>query len=159
MNPQQQLPLKDIHLPGPVGWWPPALGWWLLALLIIVLLALSIWLYKKLTRKTALKTAKALMKAIEQNENLDDYEKISQLSKLLRRTAISSFPRSETASLTGQAWLRFLDEPLPDHPFSEGIGRLLIQAPYQAQRRDDLPVNELFKLCADWLQTIAKQKT
>jgi len=39
MNPTidvSQLPLRDIHLPGPVGWWPPAIGWWLVAALVLV---------------------------------------------------------------------------------------------------------------------------
>ena len=38
MNPAvdvSQLPLRDIHLPAAIGWWPPALGWWLLAALVL----------------------------------------------------------------------------------------------------------------------------
>ena len=27
--------LKDIHLPSPVSFWPPAPGWWILAVLLI----------------------------------------------------------------------------------------------------------------------------
>ena len=41
MNPEE-LALRDIHLPAPVGWWPPAPGWWLLAGLM---LAVIIWLF------------------------------------------------------------------------------------------------------------------
>ena len=33
------LPLRDLHLPEPVGWWPPAPGWWILLLLVTTLLA------------------------------------------------------------------------------------------------------------------------
>lgn len=153
-----QLPLKDIHLPESVGWWPPAIGWWILAFLIPLLIVLGIWLFKRITRKTALKTAKAILNSIKQDENLDDYQKVCQMSVLIRRTAISCFPRSETASLTGKEWLLFLDTPLQDQRFSDGIGKLLVDAPYQQQIKDNSKINALFGLCEDWLQALTKQK-
>jgi len=31
MNPDPLAPLRPLHLPDQIGWWPPAPGWWLLA--------------------------------------------------------------------------------------------------------------------------------
>ena len=47
MNELQQLPLRDIHLPEAVSWWPPAYGWWLL----VVLLGACAWGAWSLVRK------------------------------------------------------------------------------------------------------------
>jgi len=30
-----ELPLKDIHLPDAITWWPLAIGWWLLIVMVI----------------------------------------------------------------------------------------------------------------------------
>ena len=32
--------LADIHLPEPVSYWPPAIGWWILAAIFLVLLVI-----------------------------------------------------------------------------------------------------------------------
>ena len=50
LNPQAQAPnpldqLRDIHLPEPISWWPPAPGWWILAVASCALLA---WILKYL---------------------------------------------------------------------------------------------------------------
>jgi hypothetical protein len=151
-----ELPLKDIHLPEAIGWWPPALGWWLLAILIPLLIAVSRWLYKRMTRKTAIKTAKKMLAAIKRNRNQDNARKLSELSALLRRVAISVTPRAQAAGLTGRAWLAFLDRSLKGAPFSEGVGQLLAEAPYRNLSPTDTEMAQLISLCEDWLNAQTK---
>ena len=154
--PTTQLPLKDIHLPEAIGWWPPAIGWWLLAVLIPLLIVLLYWIYKRLTRRTAIKTAKKNLAAIKENPALDNNKKLRELSMLLRRVAISVTPRTEVASLTGRQWLAFLDKSLTGAPFSEGRGQLLADAPYRNTPPGELEISQLISLCEDWLKAQTK---
>ncbi|MGZ4954927.1 MAG: DUF4381 domain-containing protein, partial [Methylobacter sp.] len=101
MNPTL-LDLKDIHEPEALGWWPPAIGWWMLAVFIPLLIIFLVWLYKRLTRKTAIKTANKLLTQIKQDQTRDNLQKLSDLSILVRRVAISVSPRAKTAGLTGR---------------------------------------------------------
>jgi len=159
--PTTQLPLKDIHLPEAIGWWPPAIGWWLLAILIPLLIAVLYWFYKRLTRKTAIKTAKKNLATIKENPALDNNQKLRELSMLVRRVAITVSPRTEAASLTGHQWLEFLDKSLTGAPFSEGCGQLLADAPYRNTLPTELEISQLISLCENWLkaQTLpAKRK-
>ncbi|WP_019864365.1 DUF4381 domain-containing protein [Methylovulum miyakonense] len=147
-----QLELRDIHLPEAIGWWPPAVGWWLLAVVIAGLVVFLYGLYKRLTRKTAVKNARTLLLAIKNNRDLDNAQKLCELSILLRRVSMSISPRSDVASLTGRAWLAFLDSQLKDSRFSSGIGVLLADAPYRQKPLSDAETAELVKLCEDWLK-------
>ena len=58
------LPLRDIHLPAPISWWPPAPGWWLLLFGIPTLLILLAWLWRWVRRKTVRKLALAELESI-----------------------------------------------------------------------------------------------
>jgi hypothetical protein len=151
-----KLHLKDIHLPEPIGWWPPAFGWWLLAILMPLLIVFLYCLYKRLTRKTAIKTAKNHLAAIKQNPALDNSKKLHELSMLIRRAAITVNPRTEVASLTGRQWLTFLDKSLTGAPFSEGCGQLLAEAPYRNTLPTDLEISQLIGLCENWLKAQTK---
>lgn len=148
----QALQLRDIHLPETIGWWPPALGWWLLALIIPLCCWLIIWLFKRITRKTAVKTAKKLFLALKQNTELNDRDRLSKLSELIRRVAISQSPRAETASLTGQAWLKYLDNSVKGTPFSQGVGQVLANAHFQKPADTDLNITAVTQLCETWLK-------
>ena len=154
--PTTQLPLKDIHLPEAISWWPTAIGWWLLAILIPLSIALLYWIYKRLTRKTAIKTAKKNLSAIKENPALDNNQKLRELSMLIRRVAISVNPRTKTASLTGRQWLAFLDNSVTGAPFSEGCGQLLVDAPYRNILPTGVEISQLVSLCEDWLNAQTK---
>ncbi|MDD5412201.1 MAG: DUF4381 domain-containing protein [Methylobacter sp.] len=151
-----QLPLKDIHLPEAIGWWPPAIGWWILAVLIPLLIVFFIWFYKSLTRKTAIKTAKKILAEIKRDTTRDNDQKLRDLSVLIRRVAISVSPRAETAGLIGREWLAFLDGSVKGSPFSEGIGQLLADAPYRKTPITEPEILQLISLCEDWLKSQAK---
>ncbi|MGR9114393.1 MAG: DUF4381 domain-containing protein [Gammaproteobacteria bacterium] len=157
MNPKT-LPLRDIIIPEAIDWWPPALGWWLLAVIIPVLVGLGVILYKRITRTTALKSAKKILTDIKHDTEHDDFDKLCRLSVLIRRVAISLAPRSESASLTGLAWLEYLDGPMQGRPFSQGAGRQLIDAPYRDKETLQVDLPELISLCENWLKAQAKRK-
>ncbi|WP_031434265.1 DUF4381 domain-containing protein [Methylomarinum vadi] len=149
---EQSLPIRDIHLPEAVSWWPPAIGWWLLLLLIPLLLFLLWRLYKRIIRRTAVKSAKKLLIAIKQDKQSTDLEKLQQLSTLLRRVAISLEPRDQCASLTGAAWLRYLDRSVKGSPFSEGAGRCLADAHFRQTAPETIDMPALIGLCEQWLK-------
>ncbi len=146
------LPLHDIHLPAPIGWWPPAPGWWILSglLLLVPLLVWGWWRFRQRRRMRQL--------ALQQLEKLTDFpetELLIALSRLLRQAAIIHFPRQDCAGLSGQDWLEFLDRSLNDRPFSTGIGRCLSDAPYRPGTEVDTVA--LLDLCRRWLKKLPPQ--
>ena len=158
MNDPTELPLRDIHLPDPVSWWPLSIGWWLVIGLILVITCLSVWAYRRYQYKkySAVRLAKKELHKLRQQYLVHRDIKLlaGELSVLIRRLNISIFPRTDTASLTGTDWLRHLDSPLPDKPFTAGPGRMLLDAPYR--RSVELQeVEPLFDICEKWIDAVA----
>lgn len=147
---QAPLPLKDIHLPAEIGNWPPAIGWWFLLLLIVLLIGLSWWAYKYITRNTPLKEAKLLLNQIK-HDHKDDLHTLQQLSCWLRRVTISISPRQDSAGLTGTAWLSYLDASVDGSSFSDGAGRYLADAHFRQSVPNDIDITALLTLCETWL--------
>ena len=139
----ENLPLRDIHLPDPVSWWPPAPGWWGLVMFCLLLI-LMVWALMRARRRGRLKKQSLieLQQFIEKFQSDGDVQQLTaQLSVLLRRLALSLYPRRQVAALTGTEWLRFLDMSLTpdgnDKALSEGVGRVLIEAPYNPNSQVD----------------------
>ncbi len=152
-----QLPLRDIHLPPEISWWPPAIGWWLLAIIIPLAIWLAYWQYKRLTKKTAIKSAKKQLLRIKKDQQCDNAQKLAQLSMLIRRAAISTADRNQCAGLTGQHWLEFLDGSVQGKPFSQGIGKLLGEAVYSNTQPNEQDISQLLSLCETWLNAQGKR--
>jgi hypothetical protein len=142
----QTLPLRDIHLPNAIGWWPPAPGWWLLTGLVLLLTAGSLWLRRLYRRGRFRRLALAELEGLTEAPSA---EMAAGLSQLLRRAALCHYPRRDCAGLQGEDWLEFLDRPFDDRPFADGIGRCLLEAPYRPDV--DFDRLQLLALCRRWL--------
>jgi len=152
---EEQLALRDIHLPEAIGIWPPAPGWWLVPLLLLALLAVLYLLYRvyrRITRKTVYGQVAKLLNEIAENSEVDNLQKTRALSKILRRAAMSIDYSSDVAGLSGEAWLKYLDQSIPGEAFSAGAGRLLIEAPYRNILPQAADVTALLGLCRQWLE-------
>ncbi len=152
--------LRDIHLPPPVSWWPPAPGWWLLAALV-VLLALGVYAWRRLrTRERWRAYALGQLADLRARhaQAATPSSSLRELSVLLRRVAISRFPREEVAALSGDAWLAFLDCSFGDEPvFRSAAGQLLSIGPYAREASvEPQSINALFDLCERWLKKLPR---
>lgn len=158
MNPGNELPLRDIHLPDPVSWWPPAAGWWLMLALLLIGLILGGYLRLRYQRGALQRSARQALREIGQRyqQSGDTQVLAQQLSTLLRRLTLSHYPRRQVAGLTGCDWLALLDRTLPGRHFQEGTGRVLLEAPYCAHAPVDGPA--LLQLCERWVRALPKTK-
>ena len=152
--------LRDLHLPQAVADWPPALGWWLLAgLVLLAIVWVGRTLYRrhkgKAYRRVAQRELKAIEAAYAQTE--DARRALIALQLLMKRVAVKAFGRDEVAALTGVTWTQFLDATGATSQFSLGPGELLIDGPYQsAQDLSGIELTALFSICAAWLKNHSK---
>jgi hypothetical protein len=164
------LPLRDIHLPGLIAWWPPAFGWWLLAGLALAgLVALGLYYRRGQSRRAALRSVRKVYAALEQGA--EPVACLQRVSTTLRRFAMTTADAQAVASLRavdgvaerassdevagmiGDRWLRYLDSRWQRDEFSRGLGRLLLAAPYARPATIDRHhAIDLTALCADWLK-------
>jgi hypothetical protein len=133
MDPDQ-IPLRDLHLPEAVGWWPLAPGWWILiALAVAGLCYLAYKQFLKWRWNAARRIALAELSRVHRDyqQGADALALSKELSELVRRAMLAYAPRDEVAGLTGERWLVWLDQGLDDRPFTEGPGRNLESLPYR----------------------------
>jgi len=143
--------LRDIHLPPPLGWWPPAPGWWLLALIVAAgLFGVIFWL-RRFRRGNYRRAARRELRRLRENpQGLTDHQLLTAVAALVRRVALASCGRARVASLSGEAWLTFLDQTGKTDQFSTGPGRVLGADLYRPESAVD--VEALLGLVEKWLR-------
>lgn len=105
---QSQLAqLRDIRLPDPVGWWPLAPGWWIIATLCIAAIAGTV-LWSILRRRTIRFAALKELDALRLSDGPTDMAHYAtEISALLRRVAIRVNGRKAGVP-SGEDWSDYL---------------------------------------------------
>jgi len=168
------LQLRDI-LP------PPEPAWWLIAPVYLTIAALLpglfiiVWLWRRRRRvdrraMVARLELQAIRADYRQDQNVHLFA--IKVSRWLKQVAMLAFPGNQLQSVTGEPWLRFLDQSLnmgqntdqntdqetgqngnhDNSHFSCGCGRIFGAAIYQSSV--DLDADQVFALCERWLNSI-----
>jgi hypothetical protein len=158
------LPLRDLHLPDPVGWWPLAPGWWFILLLVAGGLAYLAWLGLKKWRHNAPRRFALRQLARYEAEYLQHRDPVTlgqQLSELLRRSMLAYAPRANVAGLTGDAWLQWLDSGMALPYFHTEGGKSLLEIPYRNPDGDfsDVDIDALLSAVRMRLRTPLRGST
>ena len=130
--------LHDFVVPGPVAWWPPAPGWYAVFALAAATLLLLAWRGFRHWRRNRYRG-----EALRELAQICRSNRAGDLRKtpiLLKRAALSAWPREQVAGLVGMDWYRFLDDSASTDRFCSGVGGLLDRLAYAPA--DVLPLSE-----------------
>lgn len=153
--------LHDIVVPEAVNWMPQTAGWYLVGVVILMILARGLFaIYRRHQanryRRLALDRLATIESRVATADPATRGRALGDIPVLLKRTALSAGSRRDLASLTGDAWLQYLDDAYGGTGFREGPGRLLPTLAYaSAEARRDLPnaeVSGLIELTRTWIR-------
>lgn len=150
-NPLDQL--RPNHLPDPIGFWPPAIGWWVLTLLVLLVIGYSsYWLisrYRKNRYRTqGRKAAESLYADYRQHRNPRQFA--HDCNRLLKQVALHAYPQQTVAELHGQPWQQFLADTGRNPQFLEGPGQALGDHRFAPDWSPD--VDALHSLTLSWIR-------
>jgi len=157
--------LADIHLPEPIGFWPPALGWWLL---LIIICAATYFVGKRLfaawrQRRICSFAIRELDKCLANynelvktspGEQVDAVKLnfVNELNAVLRRVALKHFPLEPLASLSGPAWIAFLRSHGNASLLDEQLAGTLSQGRFAKQWEVD--DQALYSMAHQWISSL-----
>ena len=121
--------LRDLHLPADPIWWPPAPGWWLLAILLLVAIVYGYRsLVRTIARRRPIRQARLLYEKLYsdyQKGLLDGPTYLHQANELLKRLFIYGLHEDRARKANDASWLEFLDQQSGSRAFTEGPGAQL----------------------------------
>ena len=155
--------LQPLIAPPPVSSWPPAPGWWFLAALLLSLVLVVRLRPWRRWRKQARQPVEVEIERYRQIA-LDELAQLSkpyggqpantwlqQLNALLKRLCRTRYPNDNSHTLSGRAWLAFLDNRCP----AAGLTRwmILVEGGYRAEcTLDDKAIAGLEQAVQIWIR-------
>jgi hypothetical protein len=154
--------LEPLIEPAAVSPWPPALGWWLLAALLLMCVC-----WRLLRRRSPVAETPEIAEpagidpfrqaALEELAGLPaPYGRnaapwLQQLNALLKRLCRAHYPDQHSQTLSGRAWLAYLDTRCP----AAGLTRwmILVDGAYRSEcSMDDRAIDELRHSIDVWIR-------
>ena len=130
--------LHDIVLAEPVSWWPLAPGWYVLGFVIAAAVLVFVWRARRrwLARRYRMQALTEL-RAIRR-DSLEPAIAAASMMTLLKRTALTAYPRQQVAGLSGASWWSFLDQCVGGDEFREQLGPVTSALVYGDSRSVDV---------------------
>jgi hypothetical protein len=136
--------LHGFYEPSPPAWTPQTVGWYCMFAVIaiaaiwILVCAIHRWMFNRY-RRAALKELETLT--------------VVDFSVLLKRTALSVWPREKVASLSGAEWLQFLDNKLRGGGFLVTPGNQIENMAFGEANLSAEDEKRLRELTAKWIRS------
>ncbi len=152
------MDLRDIVIPEPVVFWPPAPFVWVL--LGVTCLGMAVLIWRGVARWHARAYRREGLARLSQIEGRlhsrgEAEAALADVSVLLKRVALAAFSRRLVAPLYGEGWLAFLDSTCKGCTFSSGSSRLqvsaMVAAPDALQISTD-DCKQIVKLSRTWIK-------
>jgi hypothetical protein len=119
--------LATEHAPAAPGWWPLAPGWWVLVILMVGLLGVGLYWWRRPAARRR-RFARSELRRLRAR-GLEPVDAARAIQSLLRRYALAVFGRDATARLSGEAWLKFVVDS-GGEAFVGHSGRALLAAAF-----------------------------
>ena len=135
--------LNDYYRPPPPTWTPQTIGWYaLFGILLLLLLWFAVRAFQHwLTNRYRREALRELTKATP-----------DQLSSLLKRTALAAWPREKVASLSGDAWLKFLGDTAATQSFQSSPGKQIEELAFINSKLSPEDEQALRSITAYWIR-------
>ena len=152
MDPENSTPtppsldtLHDIVLAEAVSWWPLAPGWYLLITAAILISLLIVWPILSIRSRNSYRR-----KGLEELHEAAASGEYAKIPRLLRHVALSAYPRSSVASLSGSQWLEFLNSVAPGC-IGEQEGNHLLAVAYAGKSLNSADGERLVVAAQNWI--------
>jgi hypothetical protein len=135
--------LHPYYQPAPPAWTPQTIGWYVLfaivalSLLWVAIHEIRLWISNRYRREGLRELAMTPP---------------DRLSVLLKRTALAVWPREKVASLSGDAWLKFLNSTAPQNFFHNPPGNCIEEIALQQGDASTEDIQALRALVAQWIR-------
>lgn len=142
--------LRELAVPTPVAFWPPAPGAWIVLAGLAAILALFLWDMRRWHRANAYRRAAlAELDAIAASPP-PNARAVERISEVMKRAALVAFPREQVARLSGAKWADFLAGSGRGRLDAPAMRRLLGEV-YDAQGPAAADVRRLIEQARIWV--------